>query len=135
MRRVLRSLALTAVWLTVAGCGGTKMFPVEGKVLLPDGTPFVGATVEFESQADATKGLNARAEVGPDGVYHLKTGDRDGAVEGPHRILVAPPYISFPEGETPKLLMHPRFSKYETSGLEFTVQPGTNQHDIHLEGP
>jgi hypothetical protein len=111
MRLVLRSLALTAVWLTAAGCGGPKMFPVEGKVLLPDGAPFVGATVEFESQAEATKGLNARGEVGPDGLYRLKTGDRD------------------------KLLRHPRFSRYESSGLEFTVGPGATHHDIHVEGP
>jgi hypothetical protein len=135
---VLRVLALVGPCLA-AGCGGDpKTYPVEGKVTFPDGTTLVGATVEFEAEDAAAAGRNARGTVGADGRYRLTTfKDGDGAVEGPHRVLVVPPSYepSNMEGPPPKQVLSPNCSKYETSGLRFTVKPETNTYDITVQRP
>src|SRR5689334_12351381 len=96
MPRLLPPLVAAAA-LGLAGCGAKEpaLYPVEGTVKFNDGAPADGCVVEFRSEAEATKGLNARGEVGPGGVYRLKTvvngKERDGAVAGPHRVVVVGP--------------------------------------------
>ena len=138
LRRLAPPLFLLTLCLVDAGCESKRRtYPVQGKVTLPDGKPLVGALVEFESQEEGTKGINARGEVGEDGIYHLKTGTDDGAVEGAHRVIVVPPQYApgNMSGPGPKEVLNRRFSSYESSGLRFTVKPEPNRFDIPVEGP
>jgi hypothetical protein len=75
------------------GCGdpGTAtgpLYPVKGKVLLPDGKPLTTGRVEFLPQAG---GMPTTGDVGPDGSFSLKTGDgRDGAPPGDYKVRLEP---------------------------------------------
>lgn len=127
--------------LAAAGCGPRlhKTYPVEGKVVFKDGTPLTGGSVEFQSDAEATKGLNASGPIRPDGTFRLYTYRKfDGAVAGPHRAIVIPPVpdeTGLNEGKKLKPRIHPRFQRYEQSRLEFTVTPKGNRFNIEVEGP
>jgi hypothetical protein len=131
-------LAFLLPLAVAAGCGGNSTtYPVEGTVKFPDGSPLVGATVEFEAEGRAAGG-NARGTVGADGRYRLTTfKDGDGAIEGPHRVLVVPPPYepSNLQGPPPRPVLNPKFSNYDTSGLRFTVKPEPNTYDITVEKP
>jgi hypothetical protein len=134
----LKAIALTAI--VIAGCGksGPATYPVEGRVVFPDGSPMPGGTIEFES-LEGTAPLNARGRIEPDGRFHLVTAPRSkGAVAGKHRVLVralakeSEPLDGKP-ARPPQL--HPRFEQYGTSGLHVTVEPQPNQFTIEVARP
>lgn len=135
------SLALCTLWL--AGCGsGGATYPVSGKVTFPDGTPLAHAQVSFES---TTEPIGAVGTTDANGVYKLTTYELDdGAIPGEHRVLVMPPPPPTPEhdeasgkplvyAKTPPVI-DPKFSRFETSGLTYTVE-GAGTFDITVEKP
>jgi hypothetical protein len=96
MRNRLLAAALTAV-LLAAGCKGAKplpkTYPVTGKVLHADGSPYAGGLVQFKPEGNddvTTTGL-----IQPDGSFTLtSTVDKQqvpGALEGRHTVTVLPP--------------------------------------------
>ena len=134
-------LSCALLLFAVVGCGGgTPKYPVHGKVTLPDGSPFVGATVEFV----AKEGIHgASGSVESDGTYTLSSeGIDDGAPPGVYRVrLIAPDEdeTGNAEDDDPgfrrrKRPQFPRkYQSIETSGLEFTVSDaGDNNFDIAL---
>ena len=132
---MLRTLPLAL--LLIAGCGPREpaTFPVEGVAELK-GKPAVGFNVEFSSQEEATKGLNAFGQVQDDGTFKVKTmvngKEKDGAVAGMHKVVVIPP----PSGRGPAKIepVAMRYMDYGTSGLTFEVKPGqANSYRIPLE--
>ena len=143
--RLSPALRLRLYWMlffaAIAGCGGgTPKYPVHGKVTLPDGSPFVGAVVEFT----AKEGINGAAGVvQSDGTYTLSSeGQDDGAPAGAYRVRLIPPDADetgnaddddpgYQRRKRPQL---PRkYQSIETSGLEFTVSDsGDNKFDIAL---
>ncbi|HEV3204022.1 MAG TPA: hypothetical protein VGY77_06555 [Gemmataceae bacterium] len=122
--------------LVVIGCGGKKLYPVEGKVVFPDGTPMIGGWVEFEPM-DGKANVSAKGQIQKDGTFRLGTNrEGDGAIEGRHRILIVPPLPPrLEERGALKPLIAQRFQRFETSGLEFTVTPGKNFCPIKVEKP
>ena len=121
-----------------AGCSdGPQVYPVRGKVLFEDGAPADTGTIEFRS---AESGLNARARIEKDGSFQLTTFEKnDGAVEGRHQAIVVQQIMvestkprnenALPEN-TPQPNKHREhrlvsrdFSRYDSSTLEFTVEP------------
>ena len=123
--------------LLLAGCSKPEpaTYPVEGKVEFYS-RPAIGYYVEFSSQAEETRGINATAEVQNDGTFKLKSmvngKEKDGAVAGPHKVVVIPP----PSGRGPaKIELVPmRYMDYNTSGLTFEVKPGqANEYKVSLE--
>jgi hypothetical protein len=119
-------LALPLIVLSMAGCSGRKLFPVEGKVVFPDGKVLNGGTVTF-GPTDKDAVLGPRAEIKLDGTFQMGTfKEGDGAPPGHYRVLIAPL-----EGVDPQERPRPegfdsRFASFETSGLEYTVKPGKN---------
>lgn len=120
------------------------MYPVTVKVSFPDGQTLEGAIVAFQSvpnsdAADESKSISAIGKVGADGTCQLTTYKRgDGAVAGQHRVTVAPPPMVQDPDETGRLrpLIHPRFLRSATSGLEVTVSAdGPNKIEIEIERP
>ena len=134
-------LAIGAVCLT--GCGSSGgTYPVSGKVTYPDGTPLANAQVSFES---VTEPIGAVGTSDANGEYKLTTYElNDGAIPGEHRVLVMPPPPPTPEHDeasgkplvyanTPPAI-DPKFSRFETSGLTYTVE-GAGTFDITVEKP
>ena len=137
LRTSLVALGLIAIG---TGCGGsTEFHPVEGTVLLPDGKPAVGCTVEFTPfETNATR-LTARGEVQADGSYKLKTWvdgvEKDGAMLGKHKVIVTPaPYAPGTTGDPTKQqeLIPAKYKKYDDTPLSFVVKPGANSYPIAL---
>jgi hypothetical protein len=120
----------------VAGCGGRRLYPVRGKVVYQDQTPLTGGLVVFEP-VDPTVKVSTCGPIRADGTYELGTEKAgDGAPEGKYRVLVEPPRQPNRDArKPPPPLIHPRFRKFETSGLEYTVVPGKNEFNIVVEKP
>jgi hypothetical protein len=93
-RRWLGVMALLgATLLGSGGCGDPStaagpLYPVKGKVLLPDGKPLTTGRVEF---LPAKGGMPASGDIGSDGSFSLKTGDgREGAPAGDYKVRLEP---------------------------------------------
>lgn len=130
---MLRTLPLALV--LIVGCENPPppVYPVEGKVEFLGKAP-EGFIVEFASQEEATKGMNAQGRVDADGNFKLKTTvkgkEKDGAVAGAHKVVVVPP----PSGMGEALPVPFRYADYGTSGLTFEVRPGeSNAPKFDLE--
>ena len=142
-RCFLTQLTLLTLVFCCAGCGSkhTPTYPLSGKVVFEDGTPLgSGGIVLFESMATENNlKLNARGMIQPDDTFEMTTfEDGDGAVAGKHRVLVRAKrdqreYIE--SGIAPRPVIDERFERYETSGLEFTVEQGNNEYKIVVRRP
>jgi hypothetical protein len=117
--------------LAATGCNaGQRLYPVEGTVLLEDGSPATvlsGGLVSLESVADKS---NASGQIEPDGTFRIKTPlGQGGARAGVYRVLVRPP-----EGADRN---HPpidrRYGRYDTSGIEITVNDGPNTVTVTVQ--
>jgi hypothetical protein len=124
-------LAVAAL-VGLSGCGSkTKLYPVKGKVTYKDnGKPMPpGGIVMFELVGDPSRRASGDLEL--DGSFNLGTTEGPGTVEGDYRILIVPPN---PEGGGRPL--HPKYQKYETSGLTFKVKPQDDNYcEIKMERP
>ena len=128
--------------LMLLGCG-TKRGDVSGKVTYQN-TPLVYGTVVIFGR----DGIPLRGAIQPDGTYSIK-----GVPAGPARLAVVselppaklpkkkkssdklpPPPTGSPSVEVPKgwFEIPAKYGDPNKSGLEFTVQPGPNSHDIPL---
>jgi hypothetical protein len=130
----LRGILLASL-LAAAGCGGSGMeSEVSGTVTL-DGQPVGPGAVVFaplDGQSNPADGA-----IQMDGSYFLKTSREVGLKPGDYKVSVS--VFDQPEvkpGErsmTPaKLVTPPNYADTETSGLQYTVEPGKNTIDIEL---
>jgi hypothetical protein len=86
-------------------------------------------TVSFQSVEDKS---NATGEIGPDGSFHIRTPPgRDGAAPGTYRVLILPPEGA--DRNRPPIDRH--YNRYETSGIEVTVNEGENKLTIKVKRP
>ena len=148
-RWVVRFLGVSCL-LLVAGCGAHKSYPVQGMVVYPDGTPMKGGAVMFEpigaekasSPGGKEQPIMAQGYIADDGTFALSTfGDEDGAPPGRYRALVRGQVKrhgrgvdeNAPDPKWDPLQIHPKYQDFKTSGLEFTVEPKTNEIVIHVE--
>jgi len=135
-RRVGRALLIALAVVALGGCA-QKTYPVTGKVAFKDGKPLAGGMVVFSPMDPATT-VGARGYILADGSFELSS-ERpgDGSLTGRYRVLVKPPLQG--KGEDDPLrkvpLIDPRYTKFETSGLEFEVKAGPNHFDIVVEPP
>jgi len=122
-----------AVLLVVAcGCGGKyDLQPVEGTVTLTNGRPG-GPSLHLSFECDEPK-ISAKAITDASGHYQvgtLETGD--GAPPGHYRVAVVEADVIVPNAVKPPPI-HTKYARFDTSGLEFTVEEGNNTFDIQLE--
>src|SRR5262245_827491 len=116
--------AVMLALVTAAGCGGPKLYKVEGKVVFPGGTPLSGGMVVFGPKDPSTV-LGPRGEIQEDGTFRVSTlKEGDGAPEGEYRVLITPAEKGDPAPPPP---FDRRFTSFEKSGLEYTVKPGKNE--------
>lgn len=146
--------AAAVVLVAFAGCGSNRnalpTYRAGGKVAFPDGTPLKGGWVEFRS-VNLPRQVTARGQIQSDGTFKLGTyKPGDGAVEGEHCALVMPPpsrtktnpdALRRSKGGLGSLApapgIDPRFGRFETSGLKFTVTSSAadNQFLIQVRRP
>lgn len=124
----------------ITGCGDEKgTYPVEGRVIYPDGTPVTDGTVEFETMS-GRKAITAASEIAPDGSFSLGTfAPKDGALPGKHRVAVIADYQIGTEMERPGLIPPPtiddKYRSFKTSGLTFEIERGANLIEVIVERP
>lgn len=131
-------LAMAVLMPLLSGCGGTKTYPVYGRVEL-EGEPDSGG--ELEGYCVTTESIDSTDEQGirftangyiaADGTFRLTTFEPDdGAVAGRHRVAVSAPVQLF-DGPANSEVIEIRYGDLSQSGLEITVSPGSN--DILLK--
>jgi hypothetical protein len=118
------------------GCGGKRTYQVAGKVTFKDGTPLNGGQVVFEP-VDKDAKIGARGQIQADGTFRMGTyRDDDGVSEGKHKVLVVPPLPPILDERRPAPpILHPRFQKFDSSGLEYTVTRDNKEYHIIVEKP
>ena len=116
---------VATIGMAVAGCGQGSFrsgpdYPVKGKVLLADGNPCVGQVVFVSSET----ALSYVGQIGDDGEFALKQGDRVGAPAGSYKVRIDIPETSLPKrsGKTPSLPFPPRYRDEDVSKLAATVK-------------
>ena len=131
MRRRCRGWLLLVLFL--CGCGGKyDLHGVEGTVTLKDGTPLADLRLMFECEKPR---ISVTAATDASGHYRVGTLKADdGAPAGNYRVVVAEPAPADPDKMRPRRI-HSKYSRFETSGLEFTVNEGNNTFDIQLDPP
>lgn len=129
---IAKNTALAVIFLFFAGCGSKSIYPVHGKIVDADGQPMTdlkGGAVEFDGGDSKT---SANAAIGEDGSFQLSTSRAgDGAHVGKHRVAITRRYLG-PENPVPAII-EPRYEKFETSGLEVTVEPKDNEVKLTVQ--
>lgn len=126
-------IIMTGMFGTLVGCGGEgSVHPVSGHVRSPDGRRPTFGTVEFKADPG---GQIATGRIEQDGSFRLSTfGNGDGAVAGRHRAIIVQvvntEHVPL-EKHHHVLDVHPRYARYETSGLEFTIERG-GQNNLEI---
>ncbi len=124
---------MSCVLVSLAGCGdGVATYPVTGRVLLPDDRPLIGATVTFKSVAGETT-VRSRGQTDENGHFELRLDETHmGALPGTYQATVIESFGDDIDAR-PKPKIHRRYSSFEKSGLEFTVEQGSNSIDIQVD--
>jgi len=143
---VVASLVACAL-LAASGCGGEKLYPVKGKVLL-DGTELKAGIVTFVP--DTEKGNKAKSspqgQVGADGTYTLSTDGRSGAPAGWYKVTVSTRTPGMGGGtqvgstpgdaalEKAPVEIHAKYTNPAETDLRVEVVPGPgpNQYDLKV---
>ncbi len=129
-------LLSTVVAVSLAGCGesnplsGVKVYPVKGKVTLPDGKPLASGKVTFV----ATKStITSAANIESDGSFTFKGGaNGDGLPEGEYKVRLEGGGTSGPrKGGSP---FPSKYLDEDWSDLTATVKPDetSNNFDFKL---
>ena len=127
--------ALATSLVVIGGCSGSSMeAEVSGTVTLDGQAVGPGAVVFAPAEGQSNP---ADGAIQLDGSYFLKTSREVGLKPGDYKVSVS--VFDQPEvrpGErsmTPAKLVTPqKYADTETSGLQYTVEPGENTIDIEL---
>ena len=116
----------------VIGCGKKDIYPVRGQIVDPNGNPIgalQGGAIEFEAIDGMT---SANSSIDENGNFRLTTmTPGDGSHVGKNRVVITRRYVG-PETPVPHVIL-PKYEKFETSGLEATVEPKDNVLTIQVE--
>jgi hypothetical protein len=131
--RLLSCLAGIAAFAAVAGCGGAES-TVTGTVTL-DGQPVGPGVIVFAPAGGASNPSDGAIQV--DGSYFLRTGREEGLKPGDYQVGVTvldQPAVKPGERsmEVAKYITPQKYAEPSTSGLQFTVEAGSNTIDVKL---
>ena len=129
----IRTMTLLLCFV-LCGCGGTYDSYVSGVVTL-DNEPLPRGTVAFNPQG---QGAPAYGRIEEDGQYTIRTGREEGLPSGQYQVTVVAnelPQMTGPDDGPPpagKPITPQWYRSKQTSGLDFTVVPGTNEINLEL---
>jgi hypothetical protein len=134
--KTLPSGIVLLIAFLATGCGGKNHHTVRGKVVFAeDGTPLNGGWVYFE-RTEGDPAHSADSPIEPDGTFELRTAQpKDGVPVGKYRVLVKPQERPRPSGQRLPPIIHPKFERFETSGIERVVEAKTNEFEIKVSKP
>jgi hypothetical protein len=124
----------SVVVLTAALCSGCRdghgLNSVHGKVTRTDGSPLVKARVTFECDGPP---VSATAMTDEQGEFQLGTYRvGDGAPAGRYRVALAEWRGDDADHPVPRTI-DPKYERFDTSALVFTVEEGQNSFAIQLK--
>jgi hypothetical protein len=132
-RPLLFPVALAVIALV--GCGGGR-YPVAGRVTYEDGSPLPAGTVIGEASVGG-KPVSVQGAVRADGSFEWGSDvPGDGALPGEYKVIVQPRALGdaeMGEGKVPDV--DGKFTKFDSSGLTYTVKPERNTFDITVTRP
>ncbi len=139
MRRVHIKLITMLSVVTFLGCGNYHGASVEGEVTL-DGQPISDSAVGTVAFFPDAGGPPATGRIVYGSRYELSTGREDSLIPGEYSVTVgineAPSSLTGKNGAPPppgKPITPSRYRQKRTSGLQFTVEPGSNTIDLELQ--
>jgi hypothetical protein len=128
-------LLITVVTVALAGCGGSnplsgvKVYPVKGKVTLPDGKPLGSGKAVF---VGTKLSITSSANIESDGSFTFKGGaNGDGLPEGEYKVRLETDGATRTKKGTP-----PFPAKYldeDASDLTATVKPDESSNNFDLK--
>jgi hypothetical protein len=126
---------------TLAGCGPRlpKVYPVRGKVVSKGKghvKDLAGYNLQFQSVSDPEEMPGGRIEEDGTFTMYTRVGGKviPGVKEGTYRACLLPPILE--GGGSPPLVIPARYTRFETSNLQYDVTPGPNDLTIEIErGP
>jgi hypothetical protein len=131
----LQVSAMALVVLVMSGCGGVYDSTVSGTVTL-DGAAVPRGTIAFHPKS---AGPIAYSPIASDGSYTIRTGREAGLKAGEYQVTVTANEAStqlesksggpMPPGKSLTPLW---YRAIESSGLTFTVEPGSNEINLEL---
>lgn len=115
------------------GCSpAARLEPVAGVVEFEGGEPLRGGIVTFSPSSG--QGPPAHGRVGTDGRFRLSTQGRDGATPGAYRVAVVQPGEAAGRGgRHSHRVVDPKYSRFDTSGLERRIEPGMPELRITVQ--
>ncbi len=135
------SVVMKCVWIAIAtmslvGCGGPYDASVSGIVTL-DANKVTRGMVSFNP---VQSGPAAYARIDEDGTYSVQTGSEEGLPAGEYQVTVSahepPPTKQSASGGPPpdgKPITPLWYKSKESSGLRYTVSPGSNEINLELK--
>ena len=127
-------VAAAAAALALTGCSGR--YPVTGKVAYEDGTPVPAGAVIGEAYVNGRQ-VGVQGNIAADGSFEWGSQTAgDGAPPGEYKVIVMPRALGdaeMSEGKTPDV--DGKFTKYDSSGLSFTVKKERNVFNIPVTRP
>ena len=117
------------------GCGNSAgTYPVTGRVALSGDLPLVDATVTFKP-TDGGSQARPRGQTDENGQFELRLDEKsNGALPGTYQVTINEA-LGDDLDARPQPKIHARYSSFEKSGLQFTVEQGGNHFDIQVEPP
>jgi hypothetical protein len=133
--RFLSTMVLSVASLLAGGCGGVYDSTVTGNVTL-DGNGVPRGTVAFHPRSG---GPAAYSPIADNGSYAVRTGRESGLPAGEYDVTVTanerPSEADIAKGGAPppgKAITPIWYRSKESSGLKFTVEPGSNVINLEL---
>jgi hypothetical protein len=139
-RQFPKKIWLYLILVATVGCGGPRQYPVNGKVVYADGSPMKGGAVMFETEGPNGRVMAQGSIDRDDGTFTLGVKEEgDGAPIGLYRVAIRGrrnnPHAKVDDPELENQV-HSRYTSFNTSKLEFTVEPKQNDFVIKIErGP
>ncbi|WP_425399539.1 hypothetical protein [Aeoliella sp.] len=132
----LRCMVVLALAVPLVGCGN-GLSRVSGKVTL-DGQELTASddvrVTVFFNPTDGTR-ASATGLVDEQGTYTVSTGAEAGIAPGVYKVTISgSQLIRSADGGAPggKRITPLRYASPDTSDLEVTVEPGSNEIDLHM---
>jgi hypothetical protein len=139
-----RAVLVLSAWvmLTLAGCESNPMasltlYPVKGRVLLPDGKPLTSGRIVFVA---AKSTVTSTATIESDGSFVVKGSTGDGLPEGDYRVRLEVdesklrPAAGKPGQAMPTALPFPaKYADEDSSELTATVKPDSSSNNFEFK--
>ncbi len=130
--RLAIGLGVAVLAVVVAGCGGSDLSTLTGKITVAGQAPPPEARGRITFQPEGT-GPTVMGQIMPDGSYIAQTGETAGIPVGKYRVNIYGT-IGIPAmGGKSKEWVPRKYLDYDTSNLEIEVVKGKNVKDFDLD--